>query len=581
MRKRIAHLMLMFCTLLGLLGGCGGHNGSPSPPAETLGNVTFALDWPQRQRSLPVDAESVRIAVSVNSTLLIQREFDRPAAGGRMQVTFTNLPLGVVSYVAKAYPLPGCDGNTLGQVSGFAMVREIGGSTISLDIEASTTVAAVTIDPAGASLTVGKTVAFTASARDTNGKAVFAPLTWASSAPTVAQVDGNGVVSGLKVGSAQITVTEPKSKKSATAKVTVTAAQVMVTVTITPDAPQVTVGNTTTLTATAKDEQGSTVPADFSWISSNSGVAGVAQDGRVTGVSLGEARITATDRASGKSATITVTVTEPAHGGNGKITFYSDQQGNQDIYVVNADGRGQRQLTTGQGNNIDPVFNAGGSKIAFTSDRNGMSDIYIMNADGSGLQRLTDNGANNVEPAFSRDGAQLTYASSIAGNYDVYVLNLASGDSTRLTDDPAEDRHPSFSPDGQQIVFSSDRSGSSNIYRMDADGSGVTQLTDDPYWNGHPVFNPAGTIIAFASNRAGDHTAYQTYLINLDGGNLVRLLDVTHCSRTPCFSPDGAQLAFASNPDRQFDIYIASRDGSGFGVLFGTTGKEMHPSWAP
>jgi Tol biopolymer transport system component len=62
--------------------------------------------------------------------------------------------------------------------------------------------------------------------------------------------------------------------------------------------------------------------------------------------------------------------------------------------------------------------------IAFTSDRDdGEGDIYIMNADGSGERRLTDNPAYDGWPAWSPDGSRITFMSTRSGNPDLYVMD--------------------------------------------------------------------------------------------------------------------------------------------------------------
>lgn len=80
------------------------------------------------------------------------------------------------------------------------------------------------------------------------------------------------------------------------------------TVTVTPATPSVQVGATTTLTATARDAGGQIVGTPFTWSSSASGVASVSVNGVVTGVSEGQATITAT-APNGVFGTATVTVT--------------------------------------------------------------------------------------------------------------------------------------------------------------------------------------------------------------------------------------------------------------------------------
>ena len=72
-----------------------------------------------------------------------------------------------------------------------------------------------------------------------------------------------------------------------------------------------------------------------------------------------------------------------------------------EIYVMNADGSGQTNLTNNSALDGGPSWSPDGSRIAFVSARDGNPEIYVMNADGSGLTRLTDNPALDIGPVWS------------------------------------------------------------------------------------------------------------------------------------------------------------------------------------
>ena len=73
----------------------------------------------------------------------------------------------------------------------------------------------------------------------------------------------------------------------------------------------------------------------------------------------------------------------------GRIAFRSNRDGNYEIYVRNADGSGQTNLTNNPAGDFEPTWSPDGEKIAFRSNRDGNEEIYVMNADGSDLTRLT------------------------------------------------------------------------------------------------------------------------------------------------------------------------------------------------
>src|SRR5665647_2641198 len=74
----------------------------------------------------------------------------------------------------------------------------------------------------------------------------------------------------------------------------------------------------------------------------------------------------------------------------GKIAFTSDRNGNKEIYIMNADGTDQVNLTNNPKYDWFPTFSPDGSKIVFLSDRDGIGEIYIVNADGTNQVNLTN-----------------------------------------------------------------------------------------------------------------------------------------------------------------------------------------------
>ena len=71
-----------------------------------------------------------------------------------------------------------------------------------------------------------------------------------------------------------------------------------------------------------------------------------------------------------------------------------------------------------------PVWSPDGKRIAFTSNRDGNYEIYVMNADGSGPKNLTNHKGWDNFATWSPDGKRLAFVSNRDGGHDVYVMDV-------------------------------------------------------------------------------------------------------------------------------------------------------------
>ncbi len=283
------------------------------------------------------------------------------------------------------------------------------------------------------------------------------------------------------------------------------------------------------------------------------------------------------------SVTPTITLT-PVGGGLGKIAFYSNLEGNFEIYVMNVDGSDVRRITHNTVSDISPVWSPDGTKLAFVSRRDGNSEIYVMNANGSGQTRLTRSPEADFSPAWSPDGTKIAFASARDGHGEIYVMNVDGSEPTRLTNLVGDDFDPVWSPDRARLAFVSNRLSNSDIYMMNADGSEQKRLTDA---NGnYPAWSPDGTRLLFTAKRG---QKVELFVLSLSSLRLTQLTLYPAHAASPGWSPDGTRIIFVSDnatdvavsDAEQNEIYVMNADGSGVTRLTENVFNDGGPAWSP
>src|SRR6266508_2657137 len=116
----------------------------------------------------------------------------------------------------------------------------------------------------------------------------------------------------------------------------------------------------------------------------------------------------------------------------GRLIFLSRSTGDYDIRLRTSNDRLPVELGRVLPWDSQPSWSPDGQRIAFYSDRDGNGEIYVMNADGSGLTRLTDNDAIDIPYGWSPDGRNLVFTSGRKGTLDLFLLNVGTGKTKRL-----------------------------------------------------------------------------------------------------------------------------------------------------
>lgn len=268
-----------------------------------------------------------------------------------------------------------------------------------------------------------------------------------------------------------------------------------------------------------------------------------------------------------------------APGYSGMIAFVSTRDGNDEIYVMAADGSNQTRLTDNAVVDKDPAWSPDGTQIAFLTNRDGNDEIYIMDANGGNPVRLTNNPASDGSPSWSSDGTKIAFVSNRDGNKEIYSMKVDGSDVRRLTNNVGDDYNISWFPNDTQLLFESRRTGHSEIYVMDFDGSNVVQITNNTYSSTAPKLSPDGSKIVYADGAIGGN--YELYKINTDGSSPVRLTDNGENESPSTWSPDGKKLAFMRTISGVNSIYSMNADGSNQAPITAGADLSRAPSWQP
>jgi TolB protein len=257
-----------------------------------------------------------------------------------------------------------------------------------------------------------------------------------------------------------------------------------------------------------------------------------------------------------------------------RILFESNRTGKDQLWIISADGTGERQLTTRDGY-AGAQWAPDGKSVFYSVMAGDTSFVYELWPDTVRSERSVG--------AFPGRGPQLSPARDHVvydiGPWTASRLVLADGQGRRprqVTDDSVTVWRGVWSPNARQIAYTVSKKNGMSVWVMNADGSRphqVTRLTPEEGRAQMPAWSPDSHHLAFQSNAPSPLGKATLWLVDLQttGAREIAAHRATYLDETPSWFSDGRRLAFQSNRSGRMEIWTMNNDGT---ELFQVTGRR-------
>jgi Tol biopolymer transport system component len=253
-----------------------------------------------------------------------------------------------------------------------------------------------------------------------------------------------------------------------------------------------------------------------------------------------------------------------------------------DVWISTLPAGRDRQITDGVGqyNGVNgltwiPKGNQAG-RLVYVSRAYGSQDLWLMDQDGKNQRQLTTEPGADRYPAVTPDGRYIVFVSTRTGNSNIYRYDLISGEQKQLTSGVSEE-FPAVTADGKWAIYAATGSTKHTLWKVSIDGGEPVQLTDKlSTW---PNVSPDGQKIA-CWYRAEPGSNWQIAVIPITGGNPEKVFDVPADADTPIptrWMPDSSGISFVVSQNGVSNIWSQPLAGGAPKQLTAFTSDQI--SW--
>lgn len=199
-------------------------------------------------------------------------------------------------------------------------------------------------------------------------------------------------------------------------------------------------------------------------------------------------------------------------------------------------------------------------RIVYVSDQTGDAEIWIMDADGANAKPLTNDRVFKTTPVVSSDGRYIVYARR-AGGGELVRIGI-NGENPLVFNRSSGSDNPDISPDSKWIIYSAWTEGLQKVLRIPIEGGEPQTLTD--YRATEPRYSRDGT--RFACFMPNETTQQWTRLaiVSAEGGPPIKVFDAppdTNITRGPIWTPDDRGITLVIAPGQLQNLWLQPVEG--------------------
>ncbi|HKP68338.1 MAG TPA: hypothetical protein VJV05_03575, partial [Pyrinomonadaceae bacterium] len=199
-------------------------------------------------------------------------------------------------------------------------------------------------------------------------------------------------------------------------------------------------------------------------------------------------------------------------------------------------------------------------RIVYASDQTGDPEIWIMNADGSDAKPLTSDHVLKAIPVVSADGRYIVY-SAASGMGQLVRIDISGGNPFVFAKGITPD-NPDISPDSKWLIYSDWIDGQPRILRVPIEGGEPQQLTD--YTATEPRYSRDGSKFACFLQNETTNRFDKLAIVSAEGGPPLKTFSIppnTNTTRGPVWMPDDKSITLIVSPGELQNLWLQPVDG--------------------